>query len=62
MLGPAAGKTFAVDVAACTISIGSALSIVTTGGNGLSTTISYTKSGGGTGTLTFTQGILTGST
>ncbi len=29
---------------------------------GLTTTVNYTKAGGGSGTLTFTNGILTGST
>ncbi|MBZ5582162.1 MAG: hypothetical protein LAQ30_08150, partial [Acidobacteriia bacterium] len=59
--GPSS-RTFLVDASKNQIAIGSGMDFSVSGNAALTTTISFAKSGGGSGTLTFTKGILTGST
>ena len=59
--GPA-GKTFQVDCPNASLAIGAGMNLFASGAQAQSVTISFTKPGGATGTLTYTKGLLTGNT
>ena len=62
--GETGGVTLAAGSGISISAMGSTITVSASGGGGggLSTTIGYTKPGGATGTLTFTNGLLTAST